>query len=278
MGKVDKVLAVGRPDGRRQDDEGVEKAPRRSPLTRGLQVLDYLQGRTASAAEAAGSLGVNRSTAHRLLRELEDAGYVIRDMATRRFLLAPAKFNQIGGPEPEVPPTAGGMGSDWHEGLQLMLSEIRDVVGESTMFSVPARDQMLYVAFFATDHPIGVHEAIGSGRPIHASAVGKAYLSALPPADLDVVLGRLSYSTGTEKAAKGPFQLRDMLGETGRLGYAIDRDETFHDLSCVATPVFVNKILVGAAGVTGPTHRLSNDRLRTCGELLVERVRRLAIS
>ena len=108
------------------------------------------------------------------------------------------------------------------------------------MFVVPARDRMLYVAFFGTDHPIGVQESIGSARPMHASAVGKAYLSALPPGTLDVVLGRLDYSEGTENAAKGPFQLRDMLDDVRRQGYAYDCDETFVGLSCVATAVVVN--------------------------------------
>jgi DNA-binding IclR family transcriptional regulator len=121
-----------------------------------------------------------------------------------------------------------------------------------------------------------VQESIGSTRPMHASAVGKAYLSALPRAELDVVLGRLSYEGGSTKAARGPFQLRDMLSFARDQGYAIDRDETFPGLSCVATPVFVqSSILVGAAGVTGPTDRFPEDHLDHLGELLVAQVRSL---
>ena len=146
------------------------------------------------------------------------------------------------------------------------------------MFAVPARDRMLYAAFFPTGHPIGVQESIGSVRPMHASAVGKAYLSALGAQTLDVVLGRLAYREGTDRAAKGPFQLRDMIADIRRLGYAVDHDETFEGLSCVATPVFVNDhILVGAAGVTGPTHRFTADRVQEYGDFLVGNARHLIV-
>ena len=77
--------------------------------------------------------------------------------------------------------------------------EIRDVAGETTIFAVPAHDRMLYTS--PTDHPIGVQESIGSARPMNASAVGKAYLAALEPTRLDIVLGRLSYTEGTDRAS-----------------------------------------------------------------------------
>ncbi len=253
----------------------VSGVPRqRSPLTRGLQTLDRLREQPSTVSELAQALGVNRSTVHRLVQELELAGYIERDSSSRRFLVVSGKL---------ATPTAGPgavadqeVGGDWGEVSYQALRELRDLVAESTMFAVPARDRMLYIAFFSTDHPIGVQESIGSARPMHASAVGKAYLSALPVPLLDIVLGRLDYSGGTENAAKGPFQLRDMLDEVREQGYAIDHDETFVGLSCVATPVIVNgSTLVGAAGITGLTHRFLPDRARDFGTLLVGRLRHL---
>jgi DNA-binding IclR family transcriptional regulator len=246
-------------------------------------VIDHIRRQPLTNTEVAEALGVNRSTAHRLLQELELAGYITRDLASRRFVLAPEKLAPP--PSDLLPSEAGelpagrsnsGVGGDWTETSYQLLKELRDLVGESTMFAVPARDRMLYISFFGTDHPIGVQETIGSARPMHASAVGKAYISALPALSLDVVLGRLDYSGGTENAAKGPFQLRDMLDEVRQHGYAIDHDETFIGLSCVATPVIADgSTLVGAAGITGLTHRFPPDRAREFGELLVARLSHL---
>jgi excisionase family DNA binding protein len=255
----------------------IDEAPRqRSPLTRGLQTLDLLREQPSTISELAQVLGVNRSTVHRLVHELELAGYIERDGRSRRFVVTSRQFGAstaISGP---AEPPAEGFRGDWGEASYHALRDVKDIIGESTMFAVPARDRMLYVAFFSTDHPIGVQEAIGSARPMHASAVGKAYLSALPLAVLDIVLGRLDYTGGTENAAKGPFQLRDMLDEVREQGYAIDHDETFVGLSCVATPVIVNGCtLVGAAGITGLTPRFTAERARHFGVLLLGRLHHL---
>lgn len=91
-----------------------------------------------------------------------------------------------------------------------------------------------------------------------------------------MLLGRLSYEGGSARAARGPFQLRDMLNIARDQGYAVDRDETFLGLSCVATPVFVQEtILVGAAGITGPTERFPPERVKSLGDIVLSKVRGL---
>ncbi len=37
----------------------------------------------------------------------------------------------------------------------------------------------------------------------------------------------MTYSGGTDRAAKGPIELRRRLGEAREAGFAVDRDETF---------------------------------------------------
>ncbi len=249
----------------------------RSPLLRGLRCLEILQKSPSTIAEVARVLEVNRSTVHRLLRELELAGYITKEPGSRRYSVVDREPTDPGKSVKDR--TVQRSESEWGEVLHRELSEVRDIAGESTMFSVPARDRMLYASFYPSDHPISVQELIGSTRPMHASAVGKAYLSGLDPQVLDVVLGRLNYSDGTELAAKGPFQLRDMLSEVYVRQYAVDHGETFEGLSCVAVPVFVNGVtLVGAAGITGPTHRFPTGRVEEYGDLLVKRVRNLKLN
>lgn len=249
----------------------------RSPLMRGLRCLEILREKPSRVVEIARVLEVNRSSAQRLLQELELGGYIYRDQDTRLYYVV--KDSQSSDTVPIAATSNRHFEGEWGEVLHQNLSEIRDIVGESTMFSVPARDRMLYASFYPSDNPVSVQELIGSARPMHASAVGKAYLSALGPQSLDVVLGRLNYSEGTELAAKGPFELRDMLGEVYTKQYAVDHGETFEGLSCVAVPVLIDgEILVGAAGITGPTHRLPSGRVDEYGTLLVKRVRNLAVS
>ena len=252
---------------------GEVASKKRSPLIRGLRCLEILDRCPSTIAEVARALEVNRSTAQRLLHELESVEYIRRDPTSRRYSIG---INCIPGLSSET--VARSAEGEWGEVLHKTLSEVRDIAGESTMFAVPAGDRMLYASFYPTDNPVSVKELIGSTRPMHASAVGKAYLSVLGPQALDLVLGRLNYAEGTELAAKGPFQLRDMLSGVYANQYAVDHGETFEGLSCVAVPVLVSgEVLVGAAGITGPTHRFPVGRVSEYGELLVRRVRNLTL-
>jgi DNA-binding IclR family transcriptional regulator len=104
---------------------------------------------------------------------------------------------------------------------------------------------------------------------MHCSALGKAYLAALDADTLDSELGRLSYSGGTDLAAKGPLELRRRLVEAREAGFAVDRDETFEGVTCVAAPVRIRGSLIGAVGISGPSSRLAESRIRELGLRLV---------
>jgi DNA-binding IclR family transcriptional regulator len=107
------------------------------------------------------------------------------------------------------------------------------------------------------------------------SALGKAYLSALDDSALDSELALLNYSGGTERAARGPIELRQRLEETRQRGYAIDRDETAEGVTCVAVPAHIGGSLVGAIGLSGPSARISDQRLAQMGERLMQVLTRL---
>lgn len=243
----------------RTDQASVPAPAPGSPIKRALRAIEILAAGPLTAADAARLLGVNRSTALRLLGELVATGYVARDEA-KRYATVPSKFfGLVATREPQV---------DWSHLVDPVLASIRDDCGEAAMLGVPANGTMVYLAFFPSRHVVAVSEQLGSVRPIHSSALGKAYLSALAPDDLDAELGRLSYQGGTERAARGPIELRGRLDEARRDGYAVDRRETFDGVTGVAVPVRVRGSLIGAAGVSGPADRLDEAAIPGLGERL----------
>jgi DNA-binding IclR family transcriptional regulator len=236
-----------------------------SQLRRGLRVLEELAARPGTAAELARELGVNRSTALRLLNELEDAGYVVRDSDTKRYSAIVERLYALVASHDDH--------WDWVELIAPTLASLRDEFAEAVVHAVPANGSMVYMAFFPSLHPIAVRERVGTVRPMHCSGLGKAYLSALDQRSLDIELGRLSYEGGTPHAAKGPIELRQRVAEARERGYAVDWEETFDGVVCVAAPTTVGGALVGAAGVSGPASRLSEGRVE---EIAVRLVKRLA--
>lgn len=234
-----------------------------SLIQRTVRTLELLAAEPLTAADVARALDVNRSTTLRLLSELVATGYVTRDPASKRFTTVPAKFLSLASSrEPHA---------DWSQVIDPILASVRDECGDSTLLGVPANDSMVYLAFFPTVHVVAVSEQLGTVRPMHCSGMGKAYLSALEPSVLDAELGRLSYRGGTERAARGPIELRRRVEEARDRGYALDCDETFDGVRCVATPVRIHGTLIGAAGISGPASRLPEARLHELGPYLIQK-------
>jgi IclR family acetate operon transcriptional repressor len=237
---------------------------RESQLRRGLRVLEQLASEPQSAAEVARRLGVNRSTALRLLGDLEQSGYVSRDPATKRWANVLERLYGLAVSHDDH--------WDWIETIHPVLASLREEFGEAALQAVPANGSMVYIAFFPSPHPVAVRERLGTVRPMHCSGLGKAYLSGLDDGELDRELGRLRYEGGTSRAPRGPLELRRQVEEARSRGYALDLEETFEGVACVSAPTRVSGLLVGAAGVSGPSSRLSRTRLEEIGQRLVERL------
>ncbi len=239
-----------------------------SHIRRAFQALEALIAGPQSAAAVGQVLGVNRSTALRLMSEIESLGYVVRDPETKSYAIAPARFY------PFIASHADHL--DWSMVVDPILSDLRDEFGEASIMGVPANGTMVYLAFFPSLHVITVRERLGTTRPMHCSALGKAYLSALDDRALDSELALLNYHGGTDRAARGPIQLRERLNDSRKRGYAIDRDETADGVTCVAVPARIGGSLVGAVGLSGPSSRIGEERMAEMGKRLMQVVERLA--
>ena len=241
----------------------------RSQIARAFRVLELLAASPRTASQIAPSFGIDRSTALRLLRELEATGYVTRNEGTKRYSIVGSRFYLL------LANTRDH--ADLSELVDPLLREVRDEFGEGTILAVPSGDSMVYLEFFPSDHILAVREALGAIRPMHCSAVGKAYLSALEPTVLGELVGRLSFDAGTHNAAKDGTELIRRVELAREIGYAVDRDETSLGVSCVATPLWVGDSLIGAVGATGPSSRFPDEVAGRIGMHLqraVEQIRR----
>jgi DNA-binding IclR family transcriptional regulator len=242
-------------------DAQPEERARPSHLGRGLQALEMLARAPRSAADVSNELGVNRSTSLRLLQDLESLGYARRDPRSKRFMIASERFMALAAPN---------YTPEWHEILNPVLERLRDEAGEATVLATPANGVMVYVTFYDSAHAVAVRERIGTVRPMHASALGKAWLSTLPDDALDAELGRIVYSGGSDRAARGPMELRRYVAEARERGWATDVDESAVGVSCVAAPARVGHATVGAVAILAPTHRMNEDVMAAHGQRLVD--------
>lgn len=232
-----------------------------------MRTFELLAAEPMSAAELARRLDVNRSTALRLLAELMETGYVDRDARSKEFTTVPAKFLALVSQQDDH--------ADWSQIIDPILDDIRNQTGDATILGVPASHSMVYLAYYPTYHMLAVSEQLGAVRPMHCSALGKAYLSALNPDEMEEELSHLSYVGGTERAAHGPDELRRRVIQAREDGYALDLDETFEDVRCVSVPLHIRGSLIGAVGISGPATRFAVSRMRELGKYLSKRLESL---
>jgi DNA-binding IclR family transcriptional regulator len=242
-------------------DPGDDAGSDRSAVARIFRTLELLAEGPSTPSELARALDIDRSTALRLLRQLTASGYVARDPVARTYATVGARLLRLVSRAPDH--------ANLSELVDPILRAVRTQYGEATMLAVPARGSMVYAAFFPSRQVLGIREQLGALRPMHCSAVGKAYLSGLTESELEDELQRLTFEGGTPNAAHDRPALYKAVMEARSRGYAVDHDETSIGVSCVAVPLRLGDSLIGAIGVTGPTTRLDEDLLERIGVELI---------
>src|SRR5688572_23743124 len=142
-----------------------------SAVSRALQAIEMLtaspKGLTVSALSQ--RLGIELSIASRILSTLATDGYVRRDTAgqyvlTYRLVATASRFvDELGFVDLCLP----------------LLQELADRTGELVQLALREADDLWYVAKAEGKQRIRMLSAIGREVPLHASAIGKAWLGTL---------------------------------------------------------------------------------------------------
>lgn len=231
-------------------------------LVRGLRALEELAVSPGGAtqAELGRALGVNRSTAHRLLVTLEETGYVRRDRDARYHLtpqvlrLAARSLERISLRREAAP----------------VLRRLSAETGLSTHLAMPVSGQVIYVDGCDGPGLVTINAGLGAVAPVHCTATGKALAAHLEAGEARALLHRSGCLRHTDRTVCDPAQVELQWAEVRAQGYAVDDEEFEPGVRCVAAPVFDHENTVaGVIGVSGTTARLSRERLPAVVGLVV---------
>lgn len=101
---------------------------------------------------------------------------------------------------------------------------------------------------------------VGSPMPLHATAIGKALLSGVSDAELDLLLGEGLLRPYTRWTVVRPNLLREQLAQVRRTGAAFSHEEWQLGTAGVAAPVYSHGEVVAAiAVITTPDETLLGD-------------------
>jgi len=232
---------------------------------RSLLLLQALVGSPdgLSVRQLAERTGQSRSTVHRMLQELAEAG-MAEQTDSGGYRLGPRIF--------EFAATV------------LARSSIVDVADRIMQELVDLTNETAYVAMLTADGRHGVHvhrvdspEPLrylvprGTRFPLHAGAAGKAMLAFLAEDAIPDELERITANTVVARTA-----LDADLAEVRRHGYAVTFEERVKGATGVAAPLRVRDRVVGSLTLSVPVARIPEAGLEVYGPAVVEFADRLS--
>jgi IclR family KDG regulon transcriptional repressor len=227
-------------------------------LARGLKILDLLgqSHEGISITELAETLGVDKGSASRLVSTLVHYGYAEKDESTRRYQLGPQVVSLSRSVLMRLP---------LREAAKPFLQKLMERTGECAHLAVPSQGKVLYIDQVESPATLRVNAEVGTMNPYHCTALGKALLAF---ADLDIPNDLEGFTPNTLTT---PERLQDNLAEVRRLGYAVDDEEFDLGVRCIAVPVidFRGKT-IGSIGISGPTARISPERMPELAGIVLE--------
>lgn len=218
-----------------------------------LRVFDERQPQR-SLSEIAEALGLNTSTAHRLLKALKAHGLVSQPDGGKAYALGPTLLH--------LARLATG-GLDIREVALPHLRRLRDRAGETVGLHVLQRDLTRVVVDQAeSSHPLRrTYTDLGQPIPLHQGAPGKVLLAFLPEDERETVLAH-PLVAANENTITGADPLRRELAAIRKRGFALSFGERVRGIHTVAVPVHDHSGRVTAAvSVTGPAQRMARKRL-----------------
>lgn len=139
-------------------------------LDRALAILHLLirQEHALSMSEISDRLGIPKPTVHRLLARLQANGHLTRDLTGRNFEVGP-RLREL---------SVGALSSVIRSAPQIAaLEALTRETGESCNVGVLDGGSVIIIERIETTWPVRVHLAVGDRLPLHATALGKLFLS-----------------------------------------------------------------------------------------------------
>jgi IclR family pca regulon transcriptional regulator len=167
-------------------------------------------------------------TTLRLIRTLEQAGYVRQDPETKRYRLS-WKMLQLQDVTTSI--------LDYAALARPHLQELAATLGEDTGMAVLEGTEVRYALRVSSNHILAANIPPGATFPAHATAMGKVLLADLEPGVVRQIAARHPLVRFTESTITSTGKLLAELRQVARQGYAASDAEWEPGLRSVAAPV-----------------------------------------
>jgi IclR family acetate operon transcriptional repressor len=197
-----------------------------------IDILELLgrESRGLPISELAGRLQLNVSTTHHLLATLKARGLVAQDERTKVYRIGSRLVALV---------SRFLLGTDLYPAAVSAVEELRDVSGEMSYLSVLQNGEINVVIGLTGSRPVQARRMHRPGQSnIHSTASGKLLLAYQPPEQAAALLAAVDRPQFTPYTITDLDELLRELAAIRAGGYALDREEDYIGVQCVAAPVF----------------------------------------
>lgn len=224
-------------------------------LDRALAILETLSqdGPDLSLTGISESLGLHKSTAHRLIMVLERHKLVEKNSQTGKYRLGLQLF-EFG--------TRAVSQLDLRERARPFLERAVLETGETVHLCIYDDGEVVYLDKVEPARSVRLASSVGRRNPAHCTAVGKAIMACLPEHQVEIAVQKHGLRLLTRKTISTMMELKAELAKVRELGYAVDNEENEEGVRCVGAVVRdFSGDPVAAISASGPTFRVGPDKV-----------------
>lgn len=198
-------------------------------------------------------LKLHKNNVFRLLATLESRGYIEQNKATENYRLGLKALE---------------LGQTFIKQMGLLrqakpiLEQIVEDCNETAYVAIYKEHHTVYLDVVETNLTVRVVSRVGSRLPAFCTAAGKVHMAYMTDEELDDLLSHLNFVQHTPSTITNAEALKTELAKVREQGYSFDDEELDSGVRCIAAPIRdYTRRIVGAISISGPSMRISNERV-----------------
>lgn len=230
-------------------------------VQRSFAILEFLNAsrRGWNISELSRKLDIPKSSTHVLINILSGLGYIQQIQSSNRFQLS-HKLYGLGQRALHATPLS-----------EVVLPHLHWLVQQTSLTAHAGILEKNHVVFIQKVDGHGLVKFdtyIGKCSPLHCTSLGKALLSSQTPEILESTLSKYAFDRFTRRTIVSLPVFMSELQRVREQGFAVDNEEEELGVRCVASPIVVGGVAVGAVSVTGTVTQIPPEDVAAVGQTL----------
>ncbi|TWT65327.1 IclR family transcriptional regulator [Allorhodopirellula solitaria] len=222
-------------------------------LVKVFAILEATAGRPegVSLNELAALVGLPKSTAHRLLKTLCTLGYTANCGSGTYRQTGMVKRLALAANDPY-----------WVSVADPVMRKLNKETGETINLGILRFEKIFYLHVIETTKTLRRAVSPQMSDPCFSTSLGRAIVSFLPEARQEFLLRHATIERRTPKTVIDEAEIRKILKQVKKDGFAIEEDETDIGVTCIGVPVFDSEGIAAAISLSVPTVRIQDDNIQ----------------